>query len=126
MAHFACTELLEGTTLEEVLRKAPLPAERVAEFGAQIAGALDAAHGKGIVHRDIKPTKGNTMRKLANFELKDKGTAKDPVPGCRKEMTSGGPAIRRTVNNASKGGTFRYDVDLPGGRGMDPEIRVRN
>ena len=33
----------------------------------------------------------NRAVKLANFKLKDKGTAKDPVPGCRKEMTSGGP-----------------------------------
>ena len=52
-------ELLEGMTLKELLRKAPLPAQRVAEFGAQIADALDAAHGKGIVHRDIKP--GNLL-----------------------------------------------------------------
>jgi hypothetical protein len=64
--------------------------------------------------------------KLANFKLKGSGAAKDPVPGCRKDMTSGGPALRCTVNNAGKGETFKYDVDLPGGRGMDPEIRVRN
>jgi hypothetical protein len=64
--------------------------------------------------------------KLANFKLKDKGTAKDPVPGCKKETTSGGGAILCTVNNAAKGETFKYDVELPGGRGMDPEIRVRN
>jgi len=68
---------------------------------------------------------GRTV-KLANFKLKDNGKAKDPVPGCKKEMTSGGPAISCTVNNASKGETFKYDVELPGGRGMDPEIRVRN
>jgi plastocyanin len=64
--------------------------------------------------------------KLANFKLKDKGTPKDPVPGCKKEMTTGGPAISCTLNNAARGETFKYDVDLPGGRGMDPEIRVRN
>lgn len=63
--------------------------------------------------------------KLANFKLKDKGTAKDPVPGCKKEMASGGPSISCTLNNAARGETFKYDVDLPGGRGMDPEIRVR-
>jgi hypothetical protein len=64
--------------------------------------------------------------KLAHFKLKNKGTPKDPVPGCKKEMTSGGPPLRCTLNNAAKGETFKYDVDLPGGRGMDPEIRVRN
>jgi hypothetical protein len=63
---------------------------------------------------------------LANFKLKDKGTPKDPVPGCNREMTSGGPAIRCTLSSAARGETFKYDVDLPGGRGMDPEIRVRN
>jgi len=68
----------------------------------------------------------NRAVKLVNFKLKDNGKAKDPVPGCKKEMTSGGPAIRCTINNASKGETFKYDVDLPGGRGIDPEIRVRN
>ncbi len=52
---FLVLELLEGETLRELLKKAPLPAQRVAEFGAQIADALDAAHAKGIVHRDIKP-----------------------------------------------------------------------
>jgi tetratricopeptide (TPR) repeat protein len=52
---FLVLELLEGETLRELARKAPLPARRVAEFGAQVADALDAAHGKGIVHRDIKP-----------------------------------------------------------------------
>jgi plastocyanin len=64
--------------------------------------------------------------KLSNFKLRDKGTPKDPVPGCRKEMTSGGAAMRCTINNAARGETFKYDVELPGGRGMDPEIRVRN
>jgi hypothetical protein len=69
---------------------------------------------------------GNRAVKLANFRLKDNGKAKDPVPGCKKDITSGGPAVLCTVNNASKGETFKYDVDLPGGRGMDPEIRIRN
>jgi plastocyanin len=68
----------------------------------------------------------NRAVKLANFKLKGSGNAKDPVPGCNKEMTSGGAALRCTITNAAKGETFKYDVDLPGGRGMDPEIRVRN
>jgi plastocyanin len=67
---------------------------------------------------------GRTV-KLANFKLKG-GAAKDPVPGCNKTITSGGPETRCTITNASRGETFKYDVDLPGGRGMDPEIRIRN
>ena len=52
---FLVMECLEGETLEQALGGQPLSPERVAELGTQIADALEAAHGKGIVHRDIKP-----------------------------------------------------------------------
>lgn len=49
-------ELLQGSTLSQVIRAAaPLPAERVAYIGKQIAKSLAEAHEVGIVHRDLKP-----------------------------------------------------------------------
>jgi Tol biopolymer transport system component len=53
---FMVMELLEGHTLNRAITGHPLPLEEVLDYGVQIADALDAAHAKGIIHRDIKPT----------------------------------------------------------------------
>jgi eukaryotic-like serine/threonine-protein kinase len=53
---FIAMEFLEGQTLKRCISGKPLPLDQVLEFGIEIADALDAAHAKGIVHRDIKPT----------------------------------------------------------------------
>jgi serine/threonine protein kinase len=50
---FIAMELLEGKTLGEVMRGRPLPLEQVLDSAIQIAEALDAAHTKGVLHRDI-------------------------------------------------------------------------
>ena len=48
-------ELLPGPSLAQELAKGPLPVDEVVEVGRQVAAALDAAHARGLVHRDIKP-----------------------------------------------------------------------
>jgi serine/threonine protein kinase/Tfp pilus assembly protein PilF len=52
---FAVVELLEGDTLRKRLAAGALPWTQVAAIGADLGDALAAAHGKGIVHRDVKP-----------------------------------------------------------------------
>ncbi len=52
---YAVTELLEGETLADRLRGGPLHPQKAVEVACQVADGLGAAHGKGIIHRDIKP-----------------------------------------------------------------------
>jgi len=52
---FIVMELLPGPSLADELASGPLPVEEVVEVGRQVASALDAAHARGLVHRDIKP-----------------------------------------------------------------------
>jgi tetratricopeptide (TPR) repeat protein len=52
---FIAMAFYPGETLEQVLRRGPLPVAVAVDYAMQIARGLAAAHQRGIVHRDVKP-----------------------------------------------------------------------
>jgi serine/threonine protein kinase len=52
---FLVMELVQGATLAHRLEQGPIPADRAALLGADLAVALAHVHGRGVVHRDVKP-----------------------------------------------------------------------
>ncbi len=56
---FLALEYIEGETLEQRIEQGPLGLQDALDIAQQIAEGLQAAHAKGIVHRDIKP--GNIL-----------------------------------------------------------------
>src|SRR3990172_8483905 len=48
-------ELVEGETLQERLKRGPIPLEEAIAIAKQMAEALEEAHEHGIIHRDLKP-----------------------------------------------------------------------
>jgi Tol biopolymer transport system component len=67
-------EFVEGESLAERVKKGPLPVEEALTYAAQASDALDKAHRKGVVHRDVKP--GNIMIGPAGVKVLDFGLAK--------------------------------------------------
>ena len=56
-------ELLEGSTLAQLISQGTLTTDRILDIAIQVSDALDVAHAHGIVHRDIKPANIFVTRK---------------------------------------------------------------
>lgn len=85
-ALFFVMPLIEGETLRARLeREKQLPIAEVRRLAEHLASALEYAHGRGVVHRDVKPE--NIMLTSAGALLADFGIARGPHGGDRLTTT---------------------------------------
>jgi serine/threonine protein kinase/Tfp pilus assembly protein PilF len=95
--HFIATEFIEGETLRERMRGAPMKIGEVLHVAEQVASALAAAHEAGIIHRDIKP-ENIMVRRDALVKVLDFGLAKLT----KRQATAVEATTRAMVNTSSE------------------------
>jgi serine/threonine-protein kinase len=99
-SHALVLELVEGETLSERIERGAVPVPEALGIAAQICTALDAAHERGVVHRDLKP--GNVkLRPDGTVKLLDFGLAKVLDPSA----TPGDPAAATLTSVEPASGT---------------------
>jgi len=101
-------ELMEGTTLKHRIGGRPLPTDEVLDLGSQLAEALEAAHAKGIIHRDVKPANIHVTAR-GQAKLLDFGLAKQTLLQADAESVSP-TAVRETelTRSGAMMGTAAY------------------
>ena len=115
---FLVMEQVVGPTLAEEMRHGPLDAGPLRRLGTELLAALGAAHGAGLVHRDVKPANvlmaPDGSAKLADFGIAkavvDEEDATLPVDLTTNGQTPGTVAYMAPERLAGRPATVRSDI----------------
>jgi len=109
-------QYVPGQSLDQLIAQGPVGLQRMISVGIQIADGLEAAHSRGIFHRDLKPqnvmlTDGGLV-KILDFGLARRLTPEeanfDPLKAGTKGAHRVPKEILQTATMTAPGGTIRY------------------
>jgi eukaryotic-like serine/threonine-protein kinase len=112
-------ELVDGETLQDRLKRGPIPVDEALPIAKQIAEALEAAHEKGIIHRDLKPAniKFNTAD---NIKVLDFGLAKvRETPGAVSSVSNSPTVLSGSMPGLIMGTAAYMSPEQAKGRQLD-------
>ena len=97
---------MEGEELRDRLNHGSIPLRKVSDYAQQIVSGLEAAHGKGIVHRDLEP-ENLFITVDERVKILDFGLAKLSEPGPAEEATGPEDATRKVLDKSRCGHGYR-------------------
>lgn len=107
---YIAMEWLEGETLEERLARGPLPPGLVARLAQRLLGGLAAAHARGVIHRDMKPSNVFlTAWRIADAKILDFGIARRVFDS--KRFTRAGATVGTPMYSAPEQARGDRSVD---------------
>ena len=117
-------EFVDGETIQERLRRGPIPLEDALAMACEIADALEAAHERGIVHRDLKPA-NIKITPEGKVKVLDFGLAKTLNPDPTDASLSQSPTLAsRTMGGAIMGTAAYMSPEQAKGKAADARSDV--